>query len=77
MVKGSYLVEVVYKYRKREIWEVVNYHVVEEGVEHEELGLQVLILIYSMKRGRDILQLTITIDILNHINFTLDSNIAY
>ena len=40
MVKGGYSVEVYDKYRKRIIWEVVDYHVVEYGVEHEELGLQ-------------------------------------
>ena len=40
MVKGGYSVEVYYKDGKRVIWKVVDDHVVEEGVEHEELGLQ-------------------------------------
>ena len=40
MVKGSYLVEVSNKDRKKVIWEIVDDYVVEEGVEHEELGLQ-------------------------------------
>ena len=39
MVKGVYLVEVCGKDGKEVIWEVVNEHVVEEGVEHKELGL--------------------------------------
>ena len=39
LVKGGYLVEVAEKDGKKVIWEVVNDHVVEEGVEHEELGL--------------------------------------
>ena len=34
------MVEVADKYRKKVIWEVVNDHVVEEGFEHEEIGLQ-------------------------------------
>ena len=55
MVKGVYLVEVCGKDGKEVILEVVNEHVVEEGVEHKELGLQVFDLIYSMKRGRDAL----------------------
>ena len=38
---------------------------VEEGFEHEELGLQGFILIHSIKRERDIIQLKINIDILN------------
>ena len=40
MVKGGYLVEVADKDGRKVIWEVVNDHVVEEWVEHEELGLQ-------------------------------------
>ena len=40
LVKGGYLVEVDEKYRKKAIWEVVDDHVVEEGVEHEELYLR-------------------------------------
>ena len=39
MVKGVYLVEVCGKDGKEVILEVVNEHVVEEGVEHKELGL--------------------------------------
>ena len=40
LIKYGYLVEVTDKYRKRLIWEVVDDHVVEEGVEHEELGIR-------------------------------------
>ena len=40
MLRGGYLVEVNEKYGKKIIWEVLNNHMVEEGVEHEELGLQ-------------------------------------
>ena len=40
MIKGRYLVEVYDKYVKRIIWEFVDDHVVEEGFEHEDLGLQ-------------------------------------
>ena len=40
LVKGGYLVEVFDKDRNTVIWEVVDEHVVEEGVEHEEVGLQ-------------------------------------
>ena len=39
LVKGGYSVGVSDKDRKSVIWEVVDDHVVEEGVEHEELGL--------------------------------------
>ena len=39
LVKGGYSVEVYEKYGKKVIWEVVDDHVVGEGVEHEELGL--------------------------------------
>ena len=34
LLKGGYLAEVVDKDGKKVIWEVVNNHVVEEGVEH-------------------------------------------
>ena len=57
MVNSGYLVEVADKEGKKVIWEVVNDHVVEEGVEHEELGIQGLIVFYLMKIGRAILQL--------------------
>ena len=40
MVNSGYLVEVADKEGKKVVWEVVNDHVVEEGVEHEELGIQ-------------------------------------
>ena len=40
LVKSGYWVEVSDKDWKRLIWEVVNDHVVEEGVENEEIGLQ-------------------------------------
>ena len=39
MVKVGYLVEVAEKDGKKVIWEFVNDHVVEEGVEHEEVGI--------------------------------------
>ena len=40
LAKGGYLVEVDDKYRKKVIWDINDDHVVEEGVEHEELILQ-------------------------------------
>ena len=40
LVKGGYLVELDNKYGKKVIQDVVDYHVVEVGVEYEELGLQ-------------------------------------
>ena len=40
MVKGGYSVEFSEKDGKKVIWKVVDNHVVEEGVEHEELGLR-------------------------------------
>ena len=40
LVNSGYLVEVADKEGKKVVWEVVNDHVVEEGFEHEELGLQ-------------------------------------
>ena len=55
LVKVGYSVAVADKDRRTVIWVVVDEHVVEEGVEHEYLGLQVFILIYLMKRGRDVL----------------------
>ena len=55
MVNCGYSVEVADKDRKKVIWEVVDYHVVEEGSKHEELGLKGFILIHSTKRGRDVL----------------------
>ena len=45
MVNGGYFVAVDNKDEKKVIWEVVDDHVVEEGVEHDELGIQFLILI--------------------------------
>ena len=40
LAKCGYSVEVSDKYGKKFIWEVVDDHVVEEGVGNEELGLQ-------------------------------------
>ena len=40
MVKGGYSVEVSDKYGKKVILEIVDYHVVEKGLQHEELGQQ-------------------------------------
>ena len=40
MVNDGYFDEGNDKERKKVIWESVNDHVVEEGVKHEELGLQ-------------------------------------
>ena len=57
LVKDGFFVEVSYKDSKRVIWEVDDDHVVEEGVEHEDLGLRGFILIYLMKRWRDVLGL--------------------
>ena len=34
LVKGGYLVEVVGHDKKRVLWEVVNYHVVEDPSDH-------------------------------------------
>ena len=55
LVKCGCLVEVADKERKKITLEFVDYHVVEEGVEHKELGIQGLILIYLNKIGRDVL----------------------
>ena len=40
LVKGRYLVEVSEKDGRKEIWEVVDDHVFDEGVEHKEIGLR-------------------------------------
>ena len=40
MVKGVYSVEVSEKDENKVIWEVVDDHMVEEGVGHEEIGLR-------------------------------------
>ena len=40
LVKGGYSVEVSDKDRKRVIWEVIDDHVVEQGVDHKELCLR-------------------------------------
>ena len=40
LVNSWYLVEVADKEGKKVIWQVVNDHAVEEGFEHEELGLK-------------------------------------
>ena len=40
LVNDGYFDEGNDKERKKVIWEAVNDHVVEEGVKHEELGLQ-------------------------------------
>ena len=40
MVKGGYLVDVTDKDRRKVNWEVVDNHVVEEEVEHEELSIR-------------------------------------
>ena len=40
---------------KRVIWDVSDDHVFEEGVEHEELSLQVFILIYLVTRDGGVL----------------------
>ena len=52
LVKGGYQVEVYDKYGKKLIWEVVNDHVVEEGVDNDELDLQGFILIYLIGGSR-------------------------
>ena len=55
LIKGRYSVEVSEKYGKKVILEVVDDHVVEEGVEHEELGILVFGFNFLMNRGIDIL----------------------
>ena len=40
MVKGGYLVDVTDKDRRKVNWEVVDNHVVEAEVEHEELSIR-------------------------------------
>ena len=40
MVKGGYLVEVVYHDNKKVLWEVVHDHMLEEPSDHEEIGLR-------------------------------------
>ena len=40
MVKDGYLIDNYDKNRKKVIWEVFDDHLVEERVEHEEMGLQ-------------------------------------
>ena len=40
MVKVGYSVEVFDKDSNRVVWEIVDDHVVEEGVEREDLGLR-------------------------------------
>ena len=40
MVKGGYSVEVADKETKKIIWEVIDDHVVEEGVGHKDLGIR-------------------------------------
>ena len=39
LIKDGYSIEVTDKDRKKVIWEVVDDHVVEEGFEHEEIGI--------------------------------------
>ena len=40
IVKGGYLVEVVGHGRKKVIWEVVDDHVIEEPIDHDEIKLR-------------------------------------
>ena len=40
LIKGDYLVEVVGYDGKKVLWEVVENHAVEEGNDHEEIGLR-------------------------------------
>ena len=40
MVKGGCSVEFYDKDGNKVIWEFIDYHVVKEGFEHEELGLR-------------------------------------
>ena len=54
LVKGGHSVEAAGKCKKTVIWGVISDHVVEEGVEYEEIGLRGLGFIYSMKRRRDV-----------------------
>ena len=41
MLKGGYSVEVDNKDEKKAIWDIFDDHVVEEGVEHEDIGPQI------------------------------------
>ena len=40
IVKGGYSVEFFCRDRKKVLWEVVNYHVVEKPTYHDEIGLR-------------------------------------
>ena len=40
LVQVRYSVGAAYKDRKKVIWDVVNYHTVEEGFEHEDLVIR-------------------------------------
>ena len=55
LVKGGYLVKVLGYDKKKVLWELVEDHVVEEPTDHEEIGLQGLISIFSTKMRRGLL----------------------
>ena len=55
MIKGGYLVEVDYKYRKKVMWKFIDDHVVEGGFNTRSKVYNVLMLIYSTKREKDVL----------------------
>ena len=40
LIKGGYSVEVFSYYGNKVLWEVVDDHVVEEGNDHDEIGLR-------------------------------------
>ena len=40
LIKGGYHLKVSYYDWIKVIWELVDYHVVEEGKEHDEIGIQ-------------------------------------
>ena len=56
LVKGGYLVEVVVHDKKKVLWEVVNDHFVEDPTDHDEIGLQGLISMFSTKMRRVLLE---------------------
>ena len=56
LIKGEYFVEVSGSDGERVIWEVVDDHVVEEGKNHDEIGLRGIDLIFLAKTSRGLLE---------------------
>ena len=40
LVEGGYSVDVFGHYRKNDLWGVVNYHVIEEATDNDDIGLR-------------------------------------